>query len=194
MANYQGYLHLTYADVNGDKATDKLPFGPLPDTTTLADLATRAGAIQDAIGGTGPNNAGSATALTNAQLIRAALEIVTITAHVNTGGVGNRPMDQTFPSVGDRATLLLGANTGRRTRITIPAPMDRIFLQPPADDTINLADPAMAALVAAAIDPTNGLKDGGGVGYDLALGGRRSRRNKKRSVNRNYVPSTTVLT
>lgn len=189
MANYQVLGTLEYQDSNGERAVTQIPLGPQADTTLLSDMAgwlVGAGSYADLIGTPGQH-------LTNAKLVRAAVEVVFIKAHISGG---TPPADAAFPSVQDKLVLGFAANDGTQTRVSIPAPKDALMLPPPSDYTADKANTALAAFLTLATAGGTGLMaltNPGGTVYGFANGGRKVQRIRKRRGATDYITSTHVM-
>lgn len=189
MPNYQVHGVLEYQDISGEVARLGLPFGPKADTTTLANIAAwlaGTGGYADTIGAPGAK-------LTNAKLVRNAVTIVFVEAHI---GGGTDPVDGAYPSVQDKLVLGYRNDHGHRTRVSIPAPMDATLLGPPNDYTADLAETNLAAfntLATAGSGSIPALADGGGTVFGFASGGRKLQRTRKLKRGTAFVPGSGVI-
>jgi hypothetical protein len=113
------------------------------------------------------------------------VEACTNAAFARGGGVltaagvfGTFGTDAEYESCSDKALLTFQTPNGEKLRMTIPAPKDTIFT---ADGiSVDGADTAVAALIAAATDGTDGICSLAGNIAATYLGGHRLKRRAKR--------------
>jgi len=113
MAAYNGHLVFQVTDINGDTATLRIPV-PLPDTTTIANLATELGVFEPLI-----------AALTNGKITRQGFSVLVNEAQFLVGTTP--PVDAEYSSVTDGAKLQFASGNGDRASVTIPAPIEAMF-------------------------------------------------------------------
>lgn len=152
MATFHAYYTIEIVDVNGDVATTRMPFQAV-DAGTVAGLHT------------GATNFGAALlACSNGKGIKTSMTILYDEAQLIVGTTP--PTNAEYSSVTDGARLQFSNNTGERSSLTIPAPLESDFGA--ASNVVDPTDANVAALIAFwqanAADPA-------GVHYNLYKGG-----------------------
>jgi hypothetical protein len=170
MAAYEVHYQFQILDANGDTAIMTVPSGNDADTLTIAQLATRSAAFVTALGAPG--------VVTNGKVVRTGVSILLTSPDPRAAPL---PIDAEFPSVADKALLAWGTTQGGKAQLGIPAPVEVIFHAPPADDTVDPSNAAMATLIAGYI--ALGADVGGNV-FSYRSGVRRKSRARRRRTHR----------
>src|SRR5690349_21461752 len=165
MASYKAYHSLEVGDANGDIAVMRFP-AFVADAALVSDLATSNGNYGTAIGAPGH--------LTNGKVIRRSVTLIFDEAQLS---AGSPPIDAEFPSVADKARLSFANAKGTHLQVSLPAPIEAVFHAPPADDTVDPANAAMATFIAAV--EANAF-DVGGNALNLYGGGVRQKSRARR--------------
>lgn len=165
MANYRARYTQVIADVDGNIAQASFVAGATPDTETIADLVTNLNAFGTALAGA-----------TNGKAIRGSVEVLGFEAQIVPGSTP--PTDATYPSVTDGARLNFSNSAGSTGHITVPAPVEAVFLPAPQRDYV---DPAGAASALIAFMKANASNAAGNAlnlyqgGIKVGRGARRRR-------------------
>lgn len=131
MANYRTFLNITLLDAQGNIARQRIDLGLLPDSDTVAGLATDMAGYITALGAPG--------VVTNAKVLE---QSVTVLLSKSQAGGSGPALDAEFTSVADAARLQFANSAGDRASLSIPAPIPTVFGTLPLE---NVVDPAGAA-------------------------------------------------
>lgn len=154
MATYRTRYTQVIADVDGNIAQASFTAGAEPDTVTIASLVTNLNAFGTALG-----------AATNGKAVRGSIEVLGFEAQLIPGSPP--PNDATYPSVTDGARLNFSNSAGSTGHITIPAPVEAVFLPAPQRDYVDPAGSASALIAFMQANASNSA----GAALNLYQGG-----------------------
>lgn len=154
MARFNMRYLIQVTDILGDVAEVSVPVNN-PDTTTVAMLATNAGAVATAV-----------AQATNGKVTRQSVRILFNEAQYLVGTAP--PTDAEYSSVTDGARFNFATGAGNRSALTIPAPIEALF-----GANSNVIDSTQANAAAVIAMFATDSSDETGVQFNLYKGGKK---------------------